>query len=195
MFSKYDLETLTVKVLNDNPDFWFSIKALANCVLDFYKENPDEFYIGHFLFVWEKLLINTNFILVKNAENSNNNQVKIKSPNNSDKIFELKDADKIGVIQYNLDKQLKHMINNKQLYCGSKLIEQFLIKHYDFDKFYRFFEIYGDCLTPIKKIIDSKNTISNNLNNESSYSKFIVPTVVVGLISYNAYQLWLKYRF
>lgn len=196
MFTKYDLETLTIKVLNDNSNYWFEMTELATSVSNFYQKNSDEFFIGHFVFVWEKLLINTNFISSRQLENIKTIQIKIKT-SDLDKeynTFKSNSENKIEQIQFNLPKQIKHMVENKELYAGSKLIEEYLIKYYNFDKFIKFLEIYGECLTPIKKILDLRNNINTFKNNNNlSKNNLIVPAFMFGMLSIGVYY-WLKYK-
>lgn len=75
MFTKYDLDTIIIKVLMDNSNKWFSKSDLYNEVKKLFSDK--KLFISHYLFVWEKLLLNTNFIDIKMI--GNNDIIKIKT--------------------------------------------------------------------------------------------------------------------
>jgi hypothetical protein len=193
MFTKYDLETITIKVLNDNSTKWFNKNVLASEVSSIY-QGSDEFFIGHFLFVWEKLLINTNFISV-NKIDENNSIIKIKvtgeqlSENNIEKFNNFQNENKIVTIEFDISKQIHHMIKYPELYYGSKLVEQFLVKYYNFDDYLRFLEIYGDSLTPVKKMIDFNNK-TNLVKKTNVINKYFLVSVFIGVLSLSYYYLF-----
>ncbi len=140
MFTKFELDTITIMVLNTNPLKWFSKESLGAEVKKHYQNSPDEFYYGHFLFVWSKLLINKNFIQVKEDDE----KIKIKTQEVGPfEEFVSKDSHTKNH-DYNLEKQLKHMTDFPKLYIGSVLIKDFLLKYYNCDTFFKFVDLYKD---------------------------------------------------
>jgi len=136
MFTKYELETITIKILDDNPSKWFSQSELFDYlkriysaqeskdsnIIDNFDSSKSELFIGHYLFVWEKLLINTNFI--EKCIVDFNDFIKIK--NNI--LPEIKlETIKLIKLNINLNEQIIHMIDNFFIYNGSSLIKKFLI--------------------------------------------------------------------
>lgn len=161
MFTKFELDTVTIMVLNTNPLKWFSKESLGAEVEKHYQNSSDEFYYGHFLFVWSKLLVNKNFIQIKEDDE----KIKIKI-NEIGPFEDFVSTKPINKHDYNLEKQLKHMTDFPKLYIGSILIKDFLLKYYNCDIFFKFVDLYKDYFIP-------KPSNSNDLNNSSnSYLNF-----------------------
>lgn len=132
MFTKFDLETIIIKILNDNYSEWFSQFELFDYLIQELKEksynftsSKSELFIGHYLFVWEKLFINTNFIDTYSIDSFNFIKIKNSNESNLAKInLKTKNLTKLNV---NLNEQISHMVDNPTIYLGSKLIKNFLI--------------------------------------------------------------------
>ena len=88
-FTKYDLEHLTTKILVDNPNKFFSQDLLYKEVSNFYQNNMSELFFGHFLLIWQKLLENTNHVII------NDNMIKYKEDTTSDIINHMKKYPKL----------------------------------------------------------------------------------------------------
>lgn len=152
MFTKFDLETVIIMVLTIN-NKWFSKQCLFNEVSKYYV-NKDELYYGHFLFIWTKLLTNSNFISI----HSSGEKIRIKTNETENKIFEDFNENQINVIHdMNLQVQLKHIIDYPKLYQGSGLIKNFILNNYDCNFFYLFFSLYQKTIN-----LEKKNTLSYN---------------------------------
>lgn len=120
MFTIYDLDTLVVKVLNDNPNYWFDNISLLNKVLEYYP-NKDIVHKGYFMFIWEKLLINDNFIAV--TTNNDTIFISIKS-----KITPEVYLSNDSVLDISIKSQIQHILQCPELYRKSQIIEPFLLK-------------------------------------------------------------------
>ena len=135
MFTKFELETVTIMVLTIN-NKWFTKQCLFDEVSKYYT-NSDELYYGHFLFVWTKLLSNSNFISI------HPNGEKIKYKTNETETFENFNENQIDVIHdMKLQDQLKHIIDYPKLYQGSGLVKNFLLDNYDCNLLFKFFNLY-----------------------------------------------------
>ena len=113
MYKENELETILIKILNDNSNQWFSKTKLYNYLI---KTNNTEFFIGYYLFTWEKLLINDNFII--KTQNGNNILIKIKFGEENDD-YDIPDVqkacDEIGatnLITWKSKKKLAVLIND-----------------------------------------------------------------------------------
>lgn len=136
MFNRYDLETVTIKVLNDNMDKWFSRAELFNDVKSVYNLKDvdsnnweSELFIGHYLFVWEKLFANTNFIQATNVNSHNFVKIKTNEKMENDSPLPPINLEEriLDRLEVNLVHQINHMINNPSIYTGSKMIEKYLV--------------------------------------------------------------------
>jgi hypothetical protein len=58
MFTKFELDTITIMVLNRNSTKWISKESLYHEVSKQYENNMGELFYEHFLFIWFKLIIN-----------------------------------------------------------------------------------------------------------------------------------------
>lgn len=147
MYSRNDLQTIAIKILCDNSNLWFSQNKLLNILIKQYNvsdiNNPkSELFIGHFLFIWEKLLINNNFITTTEYNNQTHIKIKINKNWNNEITISNEELNRIDV---NFIDQLKHMIHNPILYKGSKLIEKFLLKiSYKPNKYINLYELILD---------------------------------------------------
>lgn len=179
MFTKFELETVTIMILANN-NKWFTKQCLFDEVSKYYQNN-DELYYGHFLFVWTKLLNNTNFISVHPSGE------KIKNKTNEYEIFENFNENQIDVIHdMNLQVQLKHMIDYPKLYQGSKLIKDFLLNNYDCDLFFNFFNLYKKILV-LQQFTDVLPSKENNILN-----KIKIPATISLLVLIGGYYYFVK---
>ena len=130
MFTNFELDTITIMVLNRNSTKWFSKESLYLEVSKQYKDNMGELFYGHFLFIWFKLLINDNFISVHKHESGEKIKIKTKTNDqNSDQFFDQAKEEPV-IEKPSLINQLNHMIEYPQLYKGSILIKDFLFEYY-----------------------------------------------------------------
>ncbi len=144
MFTKYDVPTLVLKILNDNKENWYTQTLLYNELNKLFKSS-DELNIGHFLFVWEKLLVNNSIINVRTINTRQLVRINIIPINDQNKENSSSDDDEdiynsineptirnplnqYYDFTYNVRTQVLNMIAYPELYLGSKLIEQFLLK-------------------------------------------------------------------
>jgi hypothetical protein len=143
MFTKFELETVIIMILTINDDKWFTKQCLFDEVSKYYP-NSDELYYGHFLFIWTKLLSNSNFISIHPTKE----KIKIKTNDSENKTFENFNENQIDVIHdMNLQVQLKHIIDYPKLYNGSGILKSFLLNNYDCDFFFKFFYLYQRILS------------------------------------------------
>ncbi len=63
-FTTSDIDTLTILVINDSKLFCDK-SYVCKGVKDFFKKNPDDFNMCHFLYNWENLKSNRNFAIFK----------------------------------------------------------------------------------------------------------------------------------
>ena len=185
MFTKFELDTIIIMVLNINSSKWFTKETLYNEVLTHYEKNPTELYYGHFLFVWSKLLINYNFIIVHES----GEKIKIDTKNAKD-VGPFEDFINVNnsiIHDMNLQVQLNHMVEFPKLYTGSVLIKKFLLNYYNCDLFFKFFELYQDSIILKENIIN--NTPSSGYLNFTNNS--IIPVSVMSLIIMG-YYYWIK---
>lgn len=178
MFTKYELETITIMVLNIHNNKWFTKQCLFDEVSKYYINNIDELYYGHFLFVWTKLLINHNFISVHPSGE------KIKSKNKNDtEYFEIFNENQVDVIHdMNLQVQLKHIVNYPKLYQESRLIKEYLLNYYDCDLFFNLFNLYQKIITLKENecvVFYNKYNILNKIKYPASIS-----VIILGLYYY-----------
>ena len=154
MFTKYELETITIMVLSIHNNKWFTKQCLFDEVSKYYQNNIDELYYGHFLFVWTKLLINHNFISVHPSGE------KIKNKTNENESFEIFNENQVDVIyDMNLQVQLKHIVDYPKLYQESRLIKGYLLNYYDCDLFFNLFNLYQQFIISKENEYDILNKI------------------------------------
>lgn len=185
MFTKFELDTITIMILTTNNTKWFTKQCLFDEVSKYYQNNVNELYYGHFLFVWTKLLINSNFISVHPSNE------KIKSKTNDLEPFDDFNENAIQVIDdMNLQVQLKHMNDFPKLYIGSVLIKDFLLQNYDCDLFFKFFKLYNNVILLKEKDKEEYVLPSTNL---SLINKVKIPVTVttISLIMIG-YYYWNK---
>jgi hypothetical protein len=149
MFKKSDLETIVISVLTNNPNTFYNQSALFNQLINSFLQ--DELFVGHFLFVWEKLLLNTNFIEQQILENYV--MIKIKNFNNDELQPHMQILEPLTV---NINKLIKHMIKYPELYKGPKIINTFLLKVNNYSNKYD--SVY-DILSDTKLIEDPTDSI------------------------------------
>ena len=131
IFSASDLETLMIKVLFKNTK-WFNKSELYKETKKYFATNQSELTLCHFLFSWEKLLANTNFITVKKSDNIE--QIKILI--NSDIVNELNSSisstNSADDIDFTIDikQTILHMCNNKTIYFKSQVLQTFFKKNF-----------------------------------------------------------------
>lgn len=131
IFSASDLETLMIKVLFKNTK-WFNKSELYKETKKYFTTNQSELTLCHFLFSWEKLLANTNFISVKKSDNTE--QIKISI--NSDMVNELNSSisstNSADDIDFTIDikQTILHMCNNKTIYFKSHVLQTFFNKNF-----------------------------------------------------------------
>jgi len=177
MFTKYELETITIMVLNINHDKWFTKQCLYDEVSKYYVNNIDELYYGHFLFVWTKLLNNMNFISVHSSGD------KIKNKTNENKLFENFNENQIVVIHnMDLQVQIKHMLDYPKLYQESRLIKEFFLNNYDCDLFFKLFNLYHK----IFSLKEKENVVLSNNYNILDKLKYpaTISVIILGLYYY-----------
>jgi len=177
MFTKYELETITIMVLNINHDKWFTKQCLYDEVSKYYVNNIDELYYGHFLFVWTKLLNNKNFISVHPSGD------KIKNKTNENEYFQDFNEDQIDVIHdMNLQVQIKHMLEYPKLYQESRFIKEYLLNYYDCDLFFKLFNLYHK----IFSLKEKENVVLSNNYNILDKLKYpaTISVIILGLYYY-----------
>ena len=175
MFTKDNLDTLVFKILIDNPEKWFDQYILFEELKKYYNNN-DELFIGHFLFLWYKLLNNTKFI--SNINYNNHIIITIKLSTTLINIINKKPYLNISTFndyQFNdltINKQIYHMITYPELYINSSLIEQYLLLIINSSKYISLYDILLDHSLNINnndivKFINiyCKNNPTNNPNN------------------------------
>lgn len=146
-FNKNDLETIMIKILYESDYKWFSKSDLYEETKKYYINNPDELFNGHFLFAWEKLIINNNFIICKHIRNKIQNQneilIKISTSDNSDLSSNcdknpITNSTELNVCEIKL---IDHMLKNKQIWFGSQLLNKFICNVYK-QKYYSIYELF-----------------------------------------------------
>jgi hypothetical protein len=171
MFTKFELETMIIMVLTMHNNKWFTKQCLFDEVSKYYQNNNDELYYGHFLFIWTKLLINSNFISVHPSGE------KIKNKTNENEFFENFNENQIDVIHdMNLQLQLKHILDYPKLYQESGLIKEYLLNNYDCDLFFNLFNLYQQVLSLKEKndvIISNKYDFLNKIKYPAMLSVII----------------------
>jgi len=188
MFTKFELDTITIMVLNRNSTKWISKESLYHEVSKQYENNMGELFYEHFLFIWFKLLTNDNFIIVR--EHKSGKKIKIKTETN-DQFFDQAKEEPVKEKQKpSLINQLNHMIKYPQLYKGSILIKDFLFEYYKdehitLDIFFKFLELYKDTIFLNEKI-DVMPSKTNSLNNTIN---IVVSTFIMSLITMGYYYL------
>jgi hypothetical protein len=180
-FSTNDVATLMIKVLNENKKM-YDKSNLYEQVNKYYISNPNDFQISHFLFEWERLLSNTNFIIYQKnnlieyigIKKYHNNLIPFTEPNLS--------------FIYNLDIQhtIQHMCDNEFIYYKSKILSNFFKKYFPtFTSVYEllifnkqlignnnikiFIELYSDIIEPdevISLILEKSNINYNKKQNK-----------------------------
>lgn len=168
MFNKSDLETITIKILNDNPNQWFSQAELFDFLKKIYTNQNNltssnsELFIGHYLFVWEKLIINNNFI--ETCVVDTNYFIKINKINSTELAEINLETRNLSKLNVNLNEQITHMVDNPSMYYGSSLIKNFLINIYP-SKYLNIYDI----------LLDANSGLSNDLifNFIDKYGEFL----------------------
>lgn len=187
-FTETDVPTLMIKVIYEN-NRWYDKTNLYNDTKKYYQANPDSINIIHFLFCWEVLLTNSNFISVKIY----NNIEYIKSIFNLDESKPLIESELFTEpdeqIKFILDKNktIEHMCANKKIYFKSQVLGNFFKKNFpQYNSVYEllisnrqkisheiimcFINLYSDILETdeiINLILAKKyNQIKNNSNQE-----------------------------
>jgi hypothetical protein len=133
IFSASDLETLMIKVLFENTK-WFNKSELYNETKKYFTTNKSELTMCHFLFSWEKLLANTNFIIVKESNNSEQIKISINTSLsnefNTEKTLESSKLDNDINFTIDVKDTILHMCNNKTIYFKSKVLQIFFKKNF-----------------------------------------------------------------
>jgi hypothetical protein len=163
------------------------------------KEYPDIFP-GYFLFIWEKILFNGNFMSIHFDKNIN--YIKIKTKADYDEIEKLLNYNINDVpMTVNFKDMIHHMITHKELYVGTNIIEQFIQKisnsnkhiNYILDKTddsKKFKEIFLTNYQPVIEIPEYKPEI---LKKETSkLKKTIIYSGILGLVSLGLYGIYSK---
>lgn len=175
VFTQSDLETVMIKVLFDN-NKWFDKSNLFKETKKYYVTNEDDINICHFLFIWEMLLINTNFI--KTQKKNDYEYIKISFKNNIDNIDNIDNGyyEPDNEIDFNLNisNTIDHMCKNKKICYKSKLISTFFKKN---------FPIYNTVyeLLLFNKINIGSDNVKNFIN---LYSDYIETDELIDLIIY-----------
>ena len=126
-FTTSDISTIMLLILNNNNKLYDKTN-LCKEVMTFFEPSTNNFSLCCFLFQWERLIANTNFILFKIIDNveyigiilncDNFNQTTTTEPdNNFEFVIELKDT-------------IEHICNNKTIYTKSKVLPLFLKKYF-----------------------------------------------------------------
>ena len=129
-FTKYDLPTLMIKVLYKNSK-WYDKTNLYKEIKKYYEKNPSYLNIIHFLFEWEVLLTNSNFISVITHNDIQYIRCVFKPNNitvkNSESFMEPDNE-----IKFELDESetITHICANKKIYFQSKILNSFLLKNF-----------------------------------------------------------------
>jgi hypothetical protein len=180
MFTKYELETISIMVLSIHNNKWFTKQCLFDEVSKYYINNIDELYYGHFLFVWTKLLNNKNFISVHSSGD------KIKNKTNENESFKDFNEDQIDVIHdMNLQVQIKHMLEYPKLYQESRLIKEYLLNNYDCDLFFKLFNLY-------QKILSLKENECGVLSNKYNILDKLKYPATISVIILGLYYYFIK---
>lgn len=131
IFSSSDLETLMIKVLFKN-SIWFNKYDLYKETKKYFSSNQYELTLCHFLFAWEKLLTNTNFIIVKKSDNIEEIKISIKSGVTNEFYNTEKNQETNNNIDITLGIKdtILHMCNNKTIYFKSKVLQTFFKKNF-----------------------------------------------------------------
>jgi len=196
MLTDCDIELFIIKKLVENQNILYSKNKLYNEVK---KEYPDIFP-GYFLFIWEKILFNGNFMSIHFDKNIN--YIKIKTKADYDEIEKLLNYNINDVpMTVNFKDMIHHMITHKELYVGTNIIEQFIQKisnsnkhiNYILDKTddsKKFKEIFLTNYQPVIEIPEYKPEI---LKKETSkLKKTIIYSGILGLVSLGLYGIYSK---
>jgi hypothetical protein len=220
IFSASELETLMIKVLFRNSN-WFNKYDLYKETKKFYKNNQSELTMCHFLFTWEKLLVNTNFIQVNESDNIE--EIKISQNScistecdNTEKVEPDDSEDNLN-FSLNLKETIVHMCDNIEIYNKSKVLDNFFKKNFPqynsvyellilnkqeigFDNIICFIDLYSNVfeLDEIINFIADKKYIKNRQISDVTNSSFnSVYTIIfkasfAGMIGILLYNLkWL----
>ena len=137
IFSASDLETLMIKVLFET-NKWFNKSELYKETKKYFTTNQSELSMCHFLFSWEKLLANTNFIIVKESDNCEQIKISINSnisnefdtEKKQEKTHESSNSDNNINFTIGVKETILHMCNNKSIYFKSKVLQTFFKKNF-----------------------------------------------------------------
>lgn len=196
MLTDYDIELFIIKKLVENQNILYSKNKLYNEVK---KEYPDIFP-GYFLFIWEKILFNGNFMSIHFDKNIN--YIKIKTKADYDEIEKLLNYN-INDVPMTVDFKvmIHHMVTHSELYVGTNIIEQFIQKisnsnkHINYildntDDSKKFKEIFLTNYQPVIEIPEYKPEI---LKKETSkLKKTIIYSGILGLVSLGLYGIYSK---
>lgn len=154
MYTKFDLENISIENLAKYPNHWFYRTELALLVGEQYQlvGKLDEFHFGHFCFVWEKLLINDNFVITR--EHLGQKQIKLISANSHISNFD-PNTENINIdLVIDFKSQINHMTEFPELYYESSIIKKFLINNFgsEAENMYNFFDLYLDSDSNIEQL-------------------------------------------
>jgi hypothetical protein len=183
-----------IKVLFEN-NKWFNKSELYKETKKYFTTNQSELSMCHFLFSWEKLLANTNFIILK--ESNKIEQIKILMNSNISNNTNNQEPDNDINFNISIKETIQHMCDNKSIYFKSKVIQNFFKKNFPqynsvyellisnrqeigFDNIICFIDLYSDSLESdelINFIINKKyfknkqeNMQISNIPHSSFYS-------------------------
>jgi len=145
LYNIHDMEFLIMKILCkekklfDKSNLYFELEK-------YYKTNSDELSMCNFLFQWERLTINTNFIMFKNI-----NQIEyIGVIENSNDLTEYTEPNYVFNVQIEIKETIEHFCNYQFGYYKTKLLAVF---------FKKYFPTYSSIY---ELLILNKNTIGND---------------------------------
>jgi len=129
-FIQSDLPTLMIKVLFDNCK-WYDKTNLYKETKKYYESNPNYLNIIHFLFEWEVLLTNSNFISVMTRNDIQYIRCIFKPDKvtiENSELFMEPDSE----IKFELDESetITHICENKKIYFQSNVLNSFLLKNF-----------------------------------------------------------------
>jgi hypothetical protein len=186
VFSQSDLQTIMIKVLFKN-NKWFDKSILLKETKKYYSCNEEDFIICDFLYIWELLLINTNFI--KTQQKDNYEYIKIFFNQNIQNLYSESDyinteldtenlySEPDNEINFNLNiaSTIDHMCKNKTINYKSKVISTFFKKNFPMYK-----TIYELLIS--NRINIGDDNVKNFIN---LYSNYIETDEIIDLIIYN----------
>lgn len=137
IFTASDLETLMVKILFNKKN-GINKSELFNEIKKYYKTNQKELLMCHFLFSWEKLLTNSNFIRVQELDNheeikiSLNSSISSESNKNPIPRSRPQTSNSYDRINFTIDikETIEHMCKNNIIYSKSNVIQEFFKKNF-----------------------------------------------------------------